>query len=177
MLYQIPVIKLPRVVQESNVNTHQDYHQVSTKVSRLNRLKHTDRYRQTTDLEPARQADVVNQHHRFQIVTTSLVLQIPSIKHRLPIVTQSVYKSILPLSNVTFAPSDLPELTTFGLICVLTLMSVLSFVLFVEKPLHDSTTENDTKVFTRERRNSFARENSSRVVNGDVVEDSLVQMH
>lgn len=176
MLYQIPVIKLPLVVQEYNDNTRQDYHQVSTMASPLNQLSRTDRYHQMTDLEPARQADVVSQHHHFQIVITSLVLQIPTIKHKLPIVTQSGYKSTLLLSNVTFAPSDLPELTIFDLICVLILMSVLSFVPSVEKPLRDSMIGNDMRVFTQERRSLFARVNLSKAVNGDVVEDSLVPM-
>ena len=89
----------------------------------------------------------------------------------------SAFKSILPLSNAPFALSALLVPTTCGLISELTLMSVPSFAQCVAKHSPASTIGSATKACTLVRRNSFAKENSSKAASGVVVAASHVLMH
>lgn len=121
--------------------------------------------------EPERHlpADGVNQRLLCPIAIISLVLPIQSIRGRPPkVVTQSAYRNTQQRFSALFVQSALRVLITCGHICVPILMNVRLYVQYVERHSLDNMTESVMKGYTLERRSLFAKENSSKVVIGDV---------
>lgn len=88
----------------------------------------------------------------------------------------SAPRSTLLLSSAPCAPSASLVLIIYDHICALTLMSVPSFAAYVARHSPASTIVRGTRVFTLERRNSYAAVYSKITTIGDAVGDSLALM-
>jgi hypothetical protein len=145
--------------------------------AQIDLLKSPAPYRQTIALAQVRLVGGVNQHLRYQTVTTFSVSRIPNTRP-LPMtaVVLSVFKNIPPHFNALYAQKDLLVHTIYALICVLTPMSALSYVQCVGKRSPDSMIESVMKDFILARRSLYAKANSSKVASGVVVVVSLERM-
>ena len=119
---------------------------------------------------------VVHPRPRSQIVTISLTLPTHNdLGPAQPILKEC--RSTLRPSSVVSALKDLREPTTSDHISALILTNGRSSAPYVGRHSRDSTTENGTKVYTRERRNSYAKANSKAVITGAVGDGSQGQTH